>query len=141
MAGMHRRRNEMRDRRGRVLAVAVLLTVLTGCGGESADEPPTSAPTTTSSPTLDSQPTPFPNSADPVAVDPGTYSIPSSEWSVVDYAVTIPDGWEAQYGQCCLKHSDTDEELGFYAVAVDEIFADACDGSDGEPMDVGPRHR
>ena len=71
------------------------------------------------------------------AIEPGTYLIPSSGWSVADFTVTFPADWNVQYGHVFNKHQDTDEELGFHAVVVDEIFADACEG-DGVPMDVGP---
>jgi hypothetical protein len=56
---------------------------------------------------------------------------------VADFTVTIPGGWTVQYGHVYLKHSDSPDELGFYAVVPDAIYADACDG-DGELMEVGP---
>jgi hypothetical protein len=71
------------------------------------------------------------------AIEPGTYLIPSSGWSVMDFTVTFPADWDVQYGHVFNKHQDTDEELGFYAVVVDEIFTDACQG-EGVPMEVGP---
>jgi hypothetical protein len=82
--------------------------------------------------------TPFTYSAQPVTIDPGTYWIPRLEWSLADFTVTFPEGWTAQYGHVYTKHSDGDDELGFYGVVVDEIYADACEGSDGEVMEVGP---
>jgi hypothetical protein len=91
----------------------------------------------TSSPTPDATATPFPDSTEPVTVAPGTYRIPRSEWSVADFSVTVPEGWTAQYGQCCLKHPDAPDELSFYAVVVDKIYADACEGDD-DFMEVGP---
>lgn len=127
----------MRDGRGGVLAVAVLLAVLTGCGGGMTGEPSASRPPATPSPSPGATVTPFPDSAEPVAVEPGAYRIPRSGWSAVDFTVTVPEGWTAQYGQCCLKHPDAPDELGFYAVVVDAIYADACEG-DGELTEVGP---
>ena len=92
----------MRDRRGRALAVAVLLAVLTGCGGGATGEPPAStSPSATAGATV----TPFPDSAEPVAVEPGAYRIPKSAWSVADFSVTFPEGWTVQYGHVYLKHS------------------------------------
>lgn len=71
------------------------------------------------------------------AIDPGTYHIPSSAWSVADFTVTFPEGWSVQYGHVFAKHQDEDAELGFYPVVVDEIFTDACQG-EADPADVGP---
>jgi len=54
--------------------------------------------------------------------------------------VTFPADWSVQYGHVYNKHHDTeDDELGFYAVVVDEIYADACAGSaSGLAADIGP---
>jgi hypothetical protein len=83
--------------------------------------------------------TPFPHSTGSVVIEPGTYRIPASAWSVADFTVTFPDGWTAQYGHVYAKHHSADDELGFYAVVVDAIYADPCVGSDtGELMEVGP---
>ena len=71
------------------------------------------------------------------AIEPGTYAIPSSAWSVADFTVAFPEGWNVQYGHVFNKHQDQDDELGFYAVVVDEIYTDAC-AAEGVPMEVGP---
>lgn len=115
-----------------------LLVALTGCGRDMTAELPRSTPSAVPSTTPNATGTPFPYGTEPVAVEPGTYRIPRSEWSVVDFTVTIPAGWEVQYGQCCLKNSDGDDELSFYAVVVDAIFTDACEGGE-EFKEVGPR--
>jgi hypothetical protein len=128
----------MGNLRGRVLTVAVLLAVLTGCGGGVTGEPSASTPSTIPSPTPVATTTPFAYSEEPAALDPGTYRIPRSEWSLFDFTVTFPEGWTVQYGHVYLKHADTDDELGLYAVVVDAIYADACEGSNGELMEVGP---
>ncbi len=128
----------MRDGR-RAIAVAALLAGLTGCGGGASDELQASTPSATLSPTPDATDNPFPESDDPVAVEPGTYQIPKSAWSVADFTVAFPKGWAVQYGHVYSKHTDTDEEFGFYAVVVDTIYADACAGSNGELIEVGPR--
>jgi len=80
----------------------------------------------------------MPYSTDPVAIEAGAYRIPSDEWSVVDFTVTFPEDWTVQYGHVFAKDPDTVDEIGFYAVVVDEIYADACEGDAGEVMDVGP---
>jgi hypothetical protein len=128
----------MRNRRGHALALAVLLIGLTGCGEDEGGNGTAAPRSATSSPTLDVATTPFADSAEPVAIEPGTYSIPRSEWSRLDFSVRFPEGWTVQYGHVYLKHPDTDDELGFYAVIPDTIYADACAGSEGELMTVGP---
>jgi hypothetical protein len=136
---MHEWRAEMRTGRGRALAVATLLLgVLTGCGGSGTAEPRASAPSAIPSRTLDATTSPFADSTEPVAVEPGTYRIPSSAWSVTDFTVTFPEGWTVQYGHAYASNADEDDEFGFYAVVVDSIYADACEGETGELMQVGP---
>lgn len=76
-------------------------------------------------------PTPSAIPAGTAAIEPGTYRIPKSAWSLFDFTVSFPDGWTVQYGHTYLKHPDADDELGFYAVVVDAIYTDACEG-DGE---------
>ena len=124
----------MRDGRGRALAVAVLLAVLTGCGGDATGEPQASTPSATPSPPPDATGTPIPESAEPVAVEPGTYRVPSSAWSVVDYTITIPEGWTVQQGSS-LWHAP--DGPGVEAFVPDTVYADACEGSQGERMVIG----
>lgn len=128
----------MRDGRGHLLAAVVVLAVLTGCGGNAGGEPPASGSSASLSTTGVATATPFPDSTEPVAVEPGTYQIPRSEWSIADFTVTFPRDWTVQYGHDYLKHSDAPDEFGFYAVVVDSIYPDACEGSNGEPKEVGP---
>jgi hypothetical protein len=73
-----------------------------------------------------------------VPVEQGTYLIPSSKWSIADFTVTFPDGWTVQYGHVYGRNGDQSDEFGFYAVVVDEIFADACRGEGGRTEAVGP---
>ena len=130
---------DMTDGRGRALAMAAVLSVvLAGCGGSGTVEPRASAPSATPSPMPDEATTPFPYSTEPVAVEPGTYEIQSSAWSVTDFTVTFPEDWTVQYGNVYASNTDEDDEFGFYAVVVDGIYADACDGETGHVMDVGP---
>jgi hypothetical protein len=114
-----------------------LVVGLTGCGGVTG-EPRASTASATPSPTPGATMTPFAYSTEPLAIELGTYRIPKSAWSVVDFTITFPDGWTVQYGHVYLKHSDADDELAFYAVVVDAIYTDACEGDAGELMEVGP---
>ena len=130
----------MRTRHGLALAVVLALGACTS-GQEAANAPAPSADATESEqpdvPTGATS-TPFASSTEPVAVEPGTYRIPRSAWSIHDFAVTIPEDWTVQHGHVYAKHPDTADEFGFYAVVVDEIYADACEGDDGEIIRVGP---
>ena len=49
-----------------------------------------------------------------------------------------PGGLDGSVRSVYAKHSDAPEELGFNAVVPDTIYADACEGSQGERMEVGP---
>lgn len=76
------------------------------------------------------------NGAKDEAIQPGTYRIPSSEWSAADFTIAFPEGWSVQYGH--IYHRKPDEKLTLEAAVVDEIFTDACRG-EGVPQAVGPR--
>lgn len=132
-------------RSSHLVAVAGLVLVLglTGCGGGVTAQPQGSIPVVTAEPKPSTQAaaSSLTSGAIPAGtapIEPGTYRIPKSAWSVTDFTVTIPAGWTVQYGHVYLKHYDTNDELGFYAVAPDAIHADACKGGDGELMRVGP---
>jgi hypothetical protein len=113
------------------LAGLSLLVCLTGCVADDTRGSESSAAATT--PTSEQKA--IPDGTAPI--EPGTYRIPASAWSVVDFTVTFPKGWTVQYGHNYLKHEDGDGELGFYAVEVDEIFTDACVGGE-EFTEIGP---
>jgi hypothetical protein len=100
-------------------------------------EPSAAASSATPSPTPDASRTPLPYGTEPIAFEPGTYRIPRSAWSVGDFTVTFPKGWTVQYGHVYAKHGESDDAFGFYAVVVDAIYTDACEGV-GELMEVGP---
>lgn len=109
----------------RLLAAGLLVVAgLTGCTRDATDKAqqpvvPTWASDTTTS---------GPSSVAHLTIEPGTYRIPASAWSLTGYTVTFGQGWAVQYGHIFSKHSDRDNELGFYAVVVDEIFTDPCRG-------------
>jgi hypothetical protein len=114
-----------------ILAGLSLLVCMAGCTGIEAGEPQGSTPSGIPSPAPSSIP------AGTAPIEPGSYLVPASAWSVADFTVTFPRGWTVQDGHTYLKHSGTDREVGFYAVEVSEIFADAC--KSGEDItQVGP---
>ena len=119
-----------------VLVGLALLVGLSACGGDATGAPPASGSSSASpSAPPDATATPIPDSTEAVAVEPGTYRFPSSAWSVADYTVTFPEGWTVQDG-AYLWHAP--DGPGFEAFVPDTIYADACEGSQGEHMDVGP---
>jgi hypothetical protein len=130
---------------GRAKLAGLLLVVsLAGCGGDSETSAApvrsaspsagaTASPTLLSIPEWDAQ-----DEGAHVPIESGTYLIPSSDWSVADFTVTFPDSWTVQYGHAFGKHPDQPDEFGFYAVVVDEVFADACRGEGGPTRAIGP---
>ena len=127
-----------------LVVAAVMLAACTSQTGQNADptgeSTPSSTPATTPPGTVAEARSDFPANG---PVEAGTYHIPSSAWNIAGLTLTMPEGWETQYGSPgALKHSDQERELGFYFVIVDSIYADPCIGSEGEGasnvMDVGP---
>ena len=128
-----------RPRRIGPLAVAgVLLGAVAGCGGSGTAEAQASVGAATPSATPDAATTSFPDRTEPVSIEPGTYRIAKSAWSVTDFSVTFPEGWTVQYGHVYAGNTDEDDEFGFYAVVVDDIFAAACEGETGGLTEIGP---
>jgi hypothetical protein len=116
---------------GRFLLVTTLLALgLNGCTDPSGEAPEVGPTASTSETSTASVP-------DEGPVQPGTYRVPESSWSVTDFTVTFPAGWQVQYGHVYSKHEDQNDELGFYPVVVEEIYDDPCRG-EGVPIDVGP---
>ena len=120
-------RHGARVSRNAVVALALLIA-LAGCEQGGAVEAQAPSPSAT----------PFPRTADgPAGIEPGTYLVPKSEWSVADFKVWFPEGWTVQYGHVYAKNPDEPDEFGFYAVTVDDIYVDACAGGE-VVMEVGP---
>jgi hypothetical protein len=113
---------------------------LSGCSGKSEASPQSkpSVPVTPSALLLSIPEWNPEDEGEHVPLEPGTYFIPSSPWSVAGFTVTFPEGWTVQYGHAFAQHGDTDDEFGFYAVVVDEVFADACRGEGGPTRTIGP---
>lgn len=119
--------------------VAVGLLPITGCGEDTTSSFETNGKQQISPSTAIAS-VPVPNSmpSGDGPIEPGTYRIPNSAWSVADFSVTFPQDWTVQYGHVYARNQDRDDEFGFYAVVVDEIFADGCAGSSSGVIEFGP---
>jgi hypothetical protein len=117
------------------LLVALLAAGLAGCGGGADASRDTHRSDSAPSSSLRS----LPGAGDetPVPIEAGTYLLPRSAWSVAGLTVTFADGWTVQHGHVFAQHADEADELGFYAVVVDEVFADACRGEGGTTRSAG----
>ena len=84
-----------------------------------------------------SSPAPIGSRAKDSTTDPDA---PPLLWSIVDYTITIPEGWKGHTGHYLSKYEDVDETRGLsiYPVLVDEIYADPCEGERGPTVAVGP---
>jgi hypothetical protein len=79
-----------------------------------------------------------PNEQEGVAIEPGTYRVvPDPPSSGVVYTATLPEGWVVQYGARFSKEGASGAQVGFYATPVDEIYPDACTGSEGDVVALG----
>ena len=106
---------------------------LTGCAGGETGEPQASTPSATHPPAQSSIP------AGDAPIEPGTYRVPKSAWSAVDFAVSFPEDWTVEYGHVYATSQGDGTEVGFYAVVVDSIWAEACVGSGSGAMpELGP---
>jgi len=134
----HRAAKRRRTHTMMMAAAAAVVIALVAAGSslvigrESASPPPASPGPP--SPTFGSMPSG--DGAKDQAIEPGTYRIPSSTWSAVDFTIAFPEDWTVQYGN--IYHHEPHQDLTLEAAVVDEIFTDACRG-DGVPKAVGPR--
>lgn len=110
-----------------------LVVALTGCDDDTS---PPSHPSAATATAAVSTPGSIPEGD--AAIEPGTYRIPKSAWSVANFTVTFPEGWTVQYGHVYASQSDEADEFGFYAVVVDEIFTEGCAGSSSGLTELGP---
>lgn len=115
---------------GLLAAAGLVAIALVAMQLDDAETPADQPSPNTSVPALGSIP------AGDASIEPGTYLVPSSAWSVADFEVTFPDGWTVQDGHVYAKN-DGDEEVGFHAVVVDDIWAEPCAGSNSGPPSSG----
>jgi hypothetical protein len=125
----------------RYLVLVATTLALAACATQTSQDAPSTTSTTTAAPTTVAEArSDFPASG---PVEAGTYRLPPSAWSVADVTMTMPGGWETDYGApYAFKSSGPDGAVDFSFMIVDSIFADPCVGSvgeeGGESIDVGP---
>jgi hypothetical protein len=127
-------RRGVRRRRTRIAAVAaaVAVVLLGGVGvlrivhPDEATAPPVAAGPPRSLPIGDG------------VVEPGTYLVPSSIWSAVDFTITFPRGWRVREGNLFDTNSELLNEISIEPFVVTKIYADACQGERGAQTRVGP---
>jgi hypothetical protein len=71
-------------------------------------------------------------------VEPGTYLVPSSIRSAVDFTITFPEDWRVREGNLFDSNSEQPNEFGIEPFVVAKIYADACQGERGTQTRVGP---
>ena len=145
-----------RTRRRQIVNVAgvglgtlvIVIGLVVGLGGlVRADRSPIVLDTP--SPSQTSTPPPSIPMEDGPRLEPGTYSVSSEGrtgsdpllWSIVDYTITIPEGWKGHTGHYLSKYEGFDEARGLviYPVLVDEVYADPCEGERGPIEAAGPK--
>jgi hypothetical protein len=74
-------------------------------------------------------PQPLPDIGGAIAIDPGTYVVPAGDNVVAPYTVTVPAGWQSQYGDGLAKNT-TQGETVLEPFVLDRIRLtdDACTG-------------
>ena len=89
----------------------------------------TPAPQPDGSSTPSSSPRSFPVGGEPVALEAGTYRVPSA-LAGGDYTVTVPDGWTGESGGGLQKGEDTPQGISVTPWPLDDIriLEEACRG-------------
>jgi hypothetical protein len=148
MKPINLRRHRTRRNLTSLLCASAIALGLAACGD---DDDRTSSEQTSSEPqqvTATSAPIRSIPLEDGPPLEPGTYRVSAAgrtgsdplAWSIVDFTITIPDGWNGHTGHYLSKYEDVDEirGLSFYPVLVNEIYADPCEGERGPTLAVGP---
>ncbi|HET9259437.1 MAG TPA: hypothetical protein VFP42_04840 [Acidimicrobiia bacterium] len=129
----------MRQGKLRNIRLVAAISILAACTTQTGQDTPTTSPsTTTASTTIAEARSDFPATG---PVEPGTYHIPPSAWNLAGVTMTMPEGWETQYGSPGAIKVAGSEEAGFYFVVPDALFSDPCVGTAADPWElkeVGP---
>ncbi len=129
------RRRRIRTTVTTAAAAAVAVVLLGGVGGMRIVQP--DGPT---APRVVAQP-PRSLPTDDGMVEPGTYLVPSSRWSSVDFSITFPEDWFVRDDKLFDTNIEQIDELSIEPFVVTKIYADACQGQRGAQTTVGPDRR
>jgi hypothetical protein len=122
---------------GAVLGGLLLAATLSACRGDpDADSPSKESPSAGESVTPAAANASLPTGE--AMLEPGTYLVPSSIWSAVDFTITFPEDWRVREGNLFDTNSEQIDELGIQPFVVDKIYANACKGDRGAQTPVGP---
>lgn len=124
-----------RRRRSVVALVAAGAAVIALLGGLQLVGPRQVQP---AAPPTSAAVTPMPMPTGDTTIRPGTYLVPRSAVTAVDYTLTFPQGWRVQYGR--IYHGGSNELAGIElsAYVVDYVYSDSCAGEKGTVEPVGP---
>jgi hypothetical protein len=132
-----RSRAKTRSSAGVLLGGLLLGATLTACEGDAdAGSPAHDAPSAQESAALSAANASLPTGEG--VVEPGTYLVPSSIWSAVDFTITFPEDWRVREGNLFDTNSEQVDELSIEPFVVTKIYADACQGERGAQTRVGP---
>jgi hypothetical protein len=136
---MTQTRSAVKVRSSRVALLGALLLgpTLTACEGDAdAGAPAHDASSAEESATPSAAYASLPT--DDGGVMPGTYLVPSSRWSSVDFSITFPEDWFVREGKIFDTNIEQPDELGIQTFVVTKIYADACRGQRGAETKIGP---
>lgn len=77
-------------------------------------------------------PQPLPDTAVPMAIDPGTYVVEAGVHVAAPYTVTVPAGWDVQHGTDIGNHQSQPDALRIQPFVLDQIRLtdDTCHGEE-----------
>jgi hypothetical protein len=122
-----------------IVAAAVIVVALLGVNllpnVNSGGPDPTPTPTETASPTPATPSLPYYPS--PSSVEPGTYLLADTTYTVQPFTFAVPSGWKSQL-LGMVKNPDELTEVTWAPYVVTHVYADACVGDESELRAIGP---
>jgi hypothetical protein len=120
-----------------LLGALLLAATLTACEGDAdAGSPSQESSSAQGSATPSAAHASLPT--DDGRVAPGTYLVPSSRWSSVDFTITFPEDWFVRDDKVFDTNIEQVDELTIEPFVVTKIYADACQGQRGAETKIGP---
>jgi hypothetical protein len=128
-------REKARSLDSALLGGLLLVATLSACGDADAGSPSPESSSVEESVTPSATVASLPDSG---ALEAGTYLVPSSAWSAVDYTITFPEGWRVRESNLFDSNIEQFDEFAIQPFVVNKIYADACKGDRGAQIGVGP---